>query len=298
MLFRRADSRPDLQHPSTTSAILLDTAQGFDSYLTHLRPFLSPSTQLTIVLSHWHNDHVDGLPGVLRLLKELGAPKPRVYKFAEPGEAGRKRDQELEDKLLETLTSTESARESGAKQDLRSLVQPPERAEDALWSDETEPRAQESTSEKPAGTQGVLSRLRHGQILGGGDLPELQVLHTPGHTADSVSLLCRGVLPDLDKPSDAALESESILFTFDTVLGHGTAVFEDLRAYMSSLSTCIDTLEETGRSQPVKLFPGHGEIIEDGLAKLKEYRRHRQDREDQVIAALTGTGAAPQTAGE
>ena len=45
----------------------------------------------------------------------------------------------------------------------------------------------------------------------------LVVLYTPGHSADSICLYL---------PIDWAL------YTADTVLGHGTAVFEDLAAYM------------------------------------------------------------------
>jgi len=89
-----------------------------------------------------------------------------------------------------------------------------------------------------------------------------------------------------------------MLFTFDTVLGHGTAIFDDLRAYMRSLTTCIDVLEASGNQKLVRLLPGHGEVIQDGLAKLKEYRQHRQEREDQVIAALKTAEDKPQTAGE
>lgn len=71
-----------------------------------------------------------------------------------------------------------------------------------------------------------------------------------------------------------------------TVLGHGTAVFEDLGAYMSSLTKCFDTLSALPNGEAIQLYPGHGEVIDNGAAKLKEYLKHRQEREDQVVEAL------------
>lgn len=245
-----------LQSTTSSAAILLDTAQGFDSYITHLRPLLSSSTRLTIILSHWHEDHVGGLPSTLRLLQELGAPKPRVFKFSSDAA----KDEEFEQSLRD--------------QNLEACIELPSKGESILDS-------------------GLLSALRHGQTFGGSDgLPELEVLHTPGHTSDSISLLCRPT------GTGTSTSEPPVLFTFDTVLGHGTAIFDDLSAYMKSLSTCIDALESASPAGDVRLLPGHGEIIEDGVAKLKEYRQHRQDREDQVVAALREADGARRTAGE
>ncbi|ORY78453.1 beta-lactamase-like protein [Leucosporidium creatinivorum] len=250
-----------LSHPSTSSLILLDTAQGISSYIPLLRPLLNPSSRVTIILSHWHEDHVGGLPAVLRLLHELGCPKPKVWKFAE---AGGTRDQGVEAGL--------------------------EGKEEAEWLEKASP--DEALMEG-----GRISRLRDGQVLklladgrkegekGALDehdgLPQLEVIHTPGHTSDSISIL-------LTTPfsPDSASSSPPVLFTFDTVLGHGTAVFEDLGAYMSSLTKCFDTLSALPNGEAIQLYPGHGEVIDNGAAKLKEYLKHRQEREDQVVEAL------------
>ena len=71
------------------------------------------------------------------------------------------------------------------------------------------------------------------------------------------------------------------MFTGDNVLGHGTAVFEDLASYMKSLEGMATQFK--GRA-----YPGHGPVIEDGPARVKEYIKHRQERERQVVDVLKG----------
>lgn len=92
----------------------------------------------------------------------------------------------------------------------------------------------------------------------------LRAFHCPGHTVDHMAFV---------------LEEEGAMFTGDNVLGHGTAVFEDLAAYMDSLERMQK--EFTGRA-----YPGHGEVIDDGRAKIREYISHRKEREEQVLAVL------------
>lgn len=106
----------------------------------------------------------------------------------------------------------------------------------------------------------------------------LKVIQTPGHTADSICLQWR--------------EGPRLLgiFTADTVLGHGSSVYEDLSAYMSSLDKLQTMLEEC-QPQSIALFPGHGEVREDGLKTVREYRQHRIDRENEIIAVLRDTPA-------
>lgn len=94
----------------------------------------------------------------------------------------------------------------------------------------------------------------------------LRAVHTPGHTIDHMVLV---------------LQEEDAMFTGDNVLGHGTAVFEDLGAYLASL-TKMATLFKG------KAYPGHGPVLPDGPAKIAEYISHRQRREDQVIQTLRG----------
>ena len=92
----------------------------------------------------------------------------------------------------------------------------------------------------------------------------LLAVHCPGHTKDHMAFI---------------LEEEDAMFTGDNVLGHGTAVFEDLAVYLGSLSLMRERTK--GRA-----YPGHGEVIEDGPAKIDEYIAHRQHREDEILQAL------------
>ncbi len=88
--------------------------------------------------------------------------------------------------------------------------------------------------------------------------------HTPGHTTDHLVF---------------TLAEEDAIFTADNVLGEGTAVFEDMATYMNSLHK-MKTLFH-GRA-----YPGHGELINDGLEKIAEYISHRKQREEQVVQVL------------
>jgi endoribonuclease LACTB2 len=92
----------------------------------------------------------------------------------------------------------------------------------------------------------------------------LTAIHTPGHTVDHMVFL---------------LAEEDALFTADNVLGHGTAVFEDLGAYLASL----DKMRRLFRG---RAYPGHGAVIEDGPGRIAEYIGHRQQREEQVMDSL------------
>ena len=84
----------------------------------------------------------------------------------------------------------------------------------------------------------------------------LRAFHCPGHTTDHMAFI---------------LEEEDAMFTADNVLGQGTAVFEDLAAYMKSLDSMAKQF--SGRA-----YPGHGPVIDDGPAKICEYIEHRKQR--------------------
>ena len=96
----------------------------------------------------------------------------------------------------------------------------------------------------------------------------LRAFHCPGHTVDHMALV---------------LEEESAMFTGDNVLGHGTAVFEDLSTYM-------DSLHRMSKQFDGRAYPGHGAVIEDGKSKIFEYIRHREEREGQILEVLGTEG--------
>lgn len=102
----------------------------------------------------------------------------------------------------------------------------------------------------------------------------LRAFHCPGHTQDHMALI---------------LEEESAMFTGDNVLGHGTAVFEDLPTYLSSL-------EKMSHQVGGKGYPGHGAVIEDCKAKILEYIKHRETREKELVEVL-GRGTEGQGLG-
>ncbi|KAL8668108.1 MAG: hypothetical protein Q9202_000086 [Teloschistes flavicans] len=92
----------------------------------------------------------------------------------------------------------------------------------------------------------------------------LRAFFCPGHTKDHMAFV---------------LEEEDAMFTGDNVLGHGTAVFEDLAAYMTSL-------ERMRKQFSGRAYPGHGAVIDDGRKRITEYMEHRQQREREVLGVL------------
>ncbi|MFE6968662.1 MBL fold metallo-hydrolase [Isoptericola sp. NPDC057653] len=122
--------------------------------------------------------------------------------------------------------------------------------------------------------------LRGGERIDAAGL-RLDVVATPGHTADSVSFVVTG--PD-DVP---------VVLTGDTVLGRGTTVIAEpdgsLRDYLASL----DVLERAGDGRVG--LPGHGPALDDLGEAVRAYRAHRLERLDQVRAALAGLGRDPST---
>ncbi|KAL8740379.1 MAG: hypothetical protein Q9184_008499, partial [Pyrenodesmia sp. 2 TL-2023] len=83
------------------------------------------------------------------------------------------------------------------------------------------------------------------------------------------------------------LEQEEAMFTGDNVLGHGTAVFEDLETYMTSLERMKDQV--SGRA-----YPGHGPVIDNGKERIIEYIEHRHQREREVLRVLAEAGNATE----
>ncbi|KAI8921328.1 lactamase, beta 2 [Powellomyces hirtus] len=103
--------------------------------------------------------------------------------------------------------------------------------------------------------------LDDGDIIDG-----LRVVKTPGHTEDHICLW---------------YESENILFSGDCVLGQGTAVFEDLKAYMASLGRILQQFPSLST-----ILPGHGPVVGNGAERIASYISHRKEREEQVLNCL------------
>lgn len=107
---------------------------------------------------------------------------------------------------------------------------------------------------------------------------ELRVVGTPGHSGDSLSLL---------------LGADGALLTGDTVLGRGTAVI----APDGSLGDYLRTLDElrnlVDAARLRMLLPGHGPLLSDPAGVLDYYIAHRQERLDQIRAALAAGARTP-----
>jgi glyoxylase-like metal-dependent hydrolase (beta-lactamase superfamily II) len=99
----------------------------------------------------------------------------------------------------------------------------------------------------------------------------LTALHTPGHLSNH---LCFA----LHAPG-----TEGIVFTGDTVMGFATTLVSppdgDMAAFMASLERLL------ARDDRLYL-PGHGHPVRDPNAMLAWQVRHRQERFDQILAAL------------
>jgi glyoxylase-like metal-dependent hydrolase (beta-lactamase superfamily II) len=125
------------------------------------------------------------------------------------------------------------------------------------------------------------------EALGDGDVVaaagvELRVVATPGHTSDSLSFL-------LDGPG-----AEKAVLTGDTILGRGTTVIAHpdgaLGPYLGSLRRLTELAPGT------TVLPGHGPELPDARTVAAAYLAHREERLDQVRAALArlGPNATPR----
>jgi glyoxylase-like metal-dependent hydrolase (beta-lactamase superfamily II) len=103
----------------------------------------------------------------------------------------------------------------------------------------------------------------------------IRVLHTPGHTADSVCFQ----LPE-DGPTGSVL-------TGDTILGRGTTMldFPD-----GTLGAYLDSLDALARLGPATVLPAHGPMLPDLAAACSSYREHRLHRLEHVRDALERLG--------
>ena len=100
---------------------------------------------------------------------------------------------------------------------------------------------------------------------------ELEIIGTPGHSADSVSLYLR---------------ADRAVLTGDTVLGRGTAVIAEdgsLGDYLRSLGR-LRALADAADLQT--LLPGHGPLLAEPSTVLDFYLTHRAERLAEVRAAL------------
>jgi len=112
-------------------------------------------------------------------------------------------------------------------------------------------------------------------VLGDGDTVDgtefrLEALHTPGHAPNHLCFF---------------LDEERALFTGDHVLNGTTTVVNpqrggDMKQYLASLDR-LRKIKRVGR-----IYPGHGDVIEEPAAVFDEYVAHRKLRERQIVKLL------------
>lgn len=122
--------------------------------------------------------------------------------------------------------------------------------------------------EKVLPEEGVQT-LQDNQVLDIGGGVKLLVMHTPGHSVDSMCYY---------------LEDEGVLFTGDTILGFSTATMGDLYNYMRSLERLV------ALPNLKVICPGHGPLVHDPRERIQEYIDHRNQRERQILEALADSG--------
>ncbi|ASW57050.1 MBL fold metallo-hydrolase [Plantactinospora sp. KBS50] len=146
----------------------------------------------------------------------------------------------------------------------------------------------------PAHTNGGSPLTTPGARLGGFGFG-IDLVVTPGHTADSVCFLVRPVGDPAPAPARDVRPTPSTpdvaLFSGDTILGRGTTVVAhpdgDLGAYLASL-------ELLGGYDGVPVLPGHGPALADCAAAARFYLAHRLARLDQVRQAVAGGARTPE----
>jgi glyoxylase-like metal-dependent hydrolase (beta-lactamase superfamily II) len=97
---------------------------------------------------------------------------------------------------------------------------------------------------------------------------ELHVLHTPGHESGHCCFYEGG---------------DKVLFSGDNILGYGTAVIHPPDGNMTDY---LKSLERLLGFDISLILPGHGPMVGKAEAKIREYIKHRLEREQQVLAAL------------
>jgi glyoxylase-like metal-dependent hydrolase (beta-lactamase superfamily II) len=116
--------------------------------------------------------------------------------------------------------------------------------------------------------------LAEGDVVAAAGL-ELRVLHTPGHTSDSLSFVLPG---------------EGVL-TGDTVLGRGTTVVAHPDGVLGDYLESLRRLQELG---DLAVLPGHGPELPSAGAAAAHYLAHREGRLEQVRAAVDAGARTPR----
>ena len=111
-------------------------------------------------------------------------------------------------------------------------------------------------------------RLLDGAVFDVGDIA-LRVVHTPGHADDH---LC--------------FRAGDVLFTGDHIMGGSSVMVERMGPYLASL----EKLRGTGLD---RLFPGHGDEMDDPDQVIDWYLAHRRQRHQEILDAVIAGASTP-----
>ncbi|MCS4490092.1 MBL fold metallo-hydrolase [Corynebacterium sp. ES2794-CONJ1] len=127
----------------------------------------------------------------------------------------------------------------------------------------------------------------HGEALVDGEIitldglsPHIEVVHTPGHTGDSVSFFIWS-----GTPHESTLEG---VITGDTIAGRHTTMISETDGDLGDYFKTLHLLEDRGKG--VHLLPGHGPDGEDLSKYAAWYLSRREQRLDQIREALDKNG--------
>lgn len=118
----------------------------------------------------------------------------------------------------------------------------------------------------------VLSH-EYGNLTDGETLPtdvgEILALHTPGHTGDSFSF---------------EFAAEKALFCGDMMMGGMDTAL--VARPEGNLGKYLKSLDKIRSRNPAQIVPTHGPAFDDPIEAIDRYKRHREERLEQVFAAV------------
>lgn len=119
-------------------------------------------------------------------------------------------------------------------------------------------------------------RLEDGEIIKvEGVTPQIEVVHTPGHTADATCFFIWS-----GEPGSSTLEG---IVTGDTIAGRHTTMISETDGNLGDYLDSLHMLKERGKGIP--LLPGHGPEGEDVSAFAEKYIGRREYRLQQIHEA-------------
>lgn len=110
--------------------------------------------------------------------------------------------------------------------------------------------------------------------------PQIEVVHTPGHTSDSVCFFIWS-----GKAGDSQLEG---IITGDTIAGRHTTMISETDGELGAYLNTLTMLEERGKD--VMLLPAHGPEHPNTADLAAKYLERRRYRLDQLKAAREKLG--------